>query len=172
MIGDLVKLFQAVQSAQTEQEKSDREEALRQAVEADIRALFDDPKYPQRRRSFSAIRKGLGIFDSDPEKLKGILYAMGARPKGQGEGDEAHWHLPAATVVSGEAPESDPPRLTRRRPMPWIWLAAIIGAGALAYLFWPVLQGLVTPDPLICDRTQMTTAEFQTCIDNGGSEPS
>ena len=110
MISDLLKILQAIQSSSSAEEKARLEQELLTAVESDINALFDDPKYPKRRRTFGAIRRALGIFDDGPQRLKEILYNMGARPV-SGEGDEAYWELKKAVarMDSGGSVLPDPP---------------------------------------------------------------
>lgn len=93
MLTDLLTLRKELQSAATESERRSRDAAFRTAVEAEIRTLFDDPDFPARRRSFSVIRKRLGVFDADADALKEILFSMGARVH-RGEGDTALWTLP------------------------------------------------------------------------------
>jgi hypothetical protein len=107
MVSDLLKILQALQAAQSAEEKDRLEQELRVAVAADIRALFAE--YPNRRRTFGAIRGNLGIFDppEKQEELKAILYAMGARPK-SGEGDTKYWHLPADTGTDVSIDDTPP----------------------------------------------------------------
>lgn len=133
MIGDLIKIFETVQSAQTEQERKDLERQLVSAAQAEIRVLFDDPKYPRRRRTFGAIRQRLAIFDNDPDKLTQILFLMNAR-RLRGDGDDALWELPNA-----QTPDSP------RNPMRWQTVALLIGACALVivgFLNFSTLRGL------------------------------
>lgn len=92
-ISDLAKLYETVQSAQSDQEKRRRAGELDDSIEAHIRSLFDDPQYPRRRRSFGIIRKGLPIFDEEPKELQRHLIRIGAH-RAKGEGDDELWHLP------------------------------------------------------------------------------
>jgi len=126
MIRDLIAIFDAVLGAQSDQEKADREAELLDAVRAEIRDLYDDPKYPRRRRTFGAIRQRLAIYDNDPDTLTKILFAMNAR-RVKGDGDTALWELPRQ-VEGAETPA--PPR----KPMRWQTLAAIIAIGAVVVL--------------------------------------
>ena len=132
MIGDLLDLLRAAQSAQSDQEKTERESAFRQAVEVEIQNLFQDPKYPNRRRSFGAIRKRLGVFDKDPDGLKHILFGMGALVY-SGENDDAFWELPdmvgatngIGNTIIGPSDPVKPPRRSRNW-VPLIFLAICI----------------------------------------------
>lgn len=126
MIRDLIALFETVRTAQSDQERSDRETDLQQAVRTEIRRLFDDPKYPKRRRTFAAIRKPLAIYDNDPDTLTAILFAMGAR-RVDGNGDDALWEL---AVTSDQDTPAAPPK----RPVRWQTIAAGVGLLALAIL--------------------------------------
>lgn len=63
-----------------------------------IEVLFEDQKYPKRRRTFKRIRAALGVYDGRDADLKELLFDMGAFPKG-GEGDDALWELPLKEVV-------------------------------------------------------------------------
>ena len=128
MVSDLLKILQALQAAQSAEEKARLEQELRDAVETDIRALFAE--YPNRRRTFGAIRGNLGIFDppEKQEELKAVLYAMGARPK-NGEGDTKYWHLPATTDAGARTLETPP-----RPPWTLIYGAVLIALlGGAAY---------------------------------------
>lgn len=92
--GDLIKLYSAVQSSADAEEKRRRAGEFDDAVSANIRELFSDPKYPKRRRSFGAIRKSFGgYFDDNPNELRKHLIRIGASHK-RGDGDDAFWHLP------------------------------------------------------------------------------
>jgi hypothetical protein len=158
MIGDLLKLFETVQSAQSDQEKADREHELETAVQAEIRSMFDDPKYPRRRRSFGAIRQRLAIFDDDPGRLTEILFRMKAR-RVRGDGDDALWQLPEQTPG---ATGSQPPRKRRR----WQTVAAVLlGVG--------IVLGLVSANKIgpsdvyrfVASSFQSGPATRQDCLD-------
>jgi len=121
MISDALKLLQTIQAAKSKEEENKLEAELVDAVTEDIRKLFDDPSFKRRRRSFRAIRTSLGIFDAEQERLKRILYAMGARPQ-RGEGEEALWHLPK---------RNDSTRKTSRNPrFRWSRVYSLLGATA------------------------------------------
>ena len=93
MVSDLLKILQAIQAAHSDEEKKKLEHELSDAVQTEIRNLFEG--YPKRRRSFDAIRENLGIFDppEKQEELKNILFSMGARPQ-KGKGGKNYWQLP------------------------------------------------------------------------------
>lgn len=100
MIGDLTKLFDSVQKASTEQEKLRRATQLDDAIENQVRALFDDPEFPRRRRTLGAIKKGFAIYDEDPIGLQTHLVRIGAR-RIKGDGDDELWELPAGSASGG-----------------------------------------------------------------------
>ncbi len=120
MISDLLKILSAIQDAKSSEEEAALRRELQQAVEVDIRAHFDNAQYPNRKRSFESIKKALGIFDDNPQELKTILYAMGARPK-RGRAD--YWHLP-----------KDRARSSPQQAKPMSWSRVYAGLGALAAL--------------------------------------
>ena len=93
LISDLLKILEAIQSSQSDEERAELESKLLEEVKNEIKKMFE--KYPKRRRTFGALRQGLGIFDPPErqEELKKILFDMGARPT-TGDGDEKYWHLP------------------------------------------------------------------------------
>ncbi|GHF44035.1 hypothetical protein [Seohaeicola zhoushanensis] len=97
MPSDLSKLRKDLLDAETASDKRKRAAAFRAAVEAQLAALFDDPAFPARRRSFGVIRRRLGVFDDDPAALEAVLTGMGARAV-DGAGDAALWELPAPPV--------------------------------------------------------------------------
>ena len=102
MISDLLTLRKELISASDASEVAEKKARLTEQVQREISALFDDPKYPERRRSFGVIRKRLGIFDENDPELREILFAMGARVH-RGEGEDALWelrhaHAPISTV--------------------------------------------------------------------------
>lgn len=91
---DLVNLYSAVQTTVDTEEKRKRANEFDDAVAANIRELFGDPRYPRRRRSFGVIRKSFGgYFDDDPKELHKHLIRIGASHK-KGSNDDALWHLP------------------------------------------------------------------------------
>jgi len=95
--GDLIELYSAVQNSVDVEEKRRRANQFDDAVAANIRELFDDPKFPKRRRSFGVIRKSFGgYFDDEPKELHKHLIRMGASHK-KGSDDDALWHLPEST---------------------------------------------------------------------------
>ncbi|MEO0990676.1 MAG: hypothetical protein AAFX00_06990 [Pseudomonadota bacterium] len=132
MISDLLKILEAIRSASSEKEKARLEDELLSAVRTDIQRLFDDLDYPNRRRTFMEISQVLGIFDDDPQKLKEILYEMGARPK-SGEGDETFWELKAVTHAVSDQELRTPERTSG---IGWPKIYAILGAfAALVAIF-------------------------------------
>ena len=93
-VGDLIKLYDAVQSATNAEEQRRRASELDDAIERGIVELFDDPKYPRRRRSFGVIRKTFGgYFDAKPDQLRGHLIRVGAKWV-KGDKEDALWHMP------------------------------------------------------------------------------
>ncbi len=93
MLGDLVKLYDAVQSAETDREKLRRESELNDRISHYLYRMFDDPEFPNRRRTLGALKKGLAIFDDDPILLQTHLVRVGAT-RLRGDGDDELWHLP------------------------------------------------------------------------------
>lgn len=138
MLGDLAKLYSAIQSAESDKEKQERETALDDAVAIHLRRQFDDPKYPKRQRSLGALKKGLAIFDKDPITLQTHLLKLGAT-RLSGEGDNEVWHLPKGADAS-------PPRR-----IPWVpilGVVAVLGFFGIAgqdILAWTA--GFVSPTP-------------------------
>lgn len=99
MISDLLKILNAIQTSQSDEQREELESELLRKVQSEIEALFT--KFPERRRTFGAIREALGIFDppAKQEELKQILFDLGARPK-NGKGDQKYWHLPLVEELS------------------------------------------------------------------------
>ncbi|MFY0619454.1 hypothetical protein [Shimia sp.] len=73
-----------------------------------VHALFDDPQYPKRQRSFGAIQKSLGVFDNKEDELRDILFDMGAVVI-HGEDDTQHWYLPNTIAPPTEPEKPKPP---------------------------------------------------------------
>lgn len=182
MIGDLLKILDAVKSASDDHERGEREIELTRAIQSEIQSLFDDARYPKRRRSFGTIRKRLGIFDDNPGELKQRLFGMGARVQ-KGDGDEALWHLPkpaevaSAPSAGAQQTERSAPSPQERWPVPWLGLT--VGLGAVASVVSLMTFFQVTPEDIydfltgaseFCDRTAMKAEIFQQCLDNGGTE--
>ncbi|MEP6018147.1 MAG: hypothetical protein ABJ251_06650 [Paracoccaceae bacterium] len=140
MVSDLLKILSAVQHASSTEEKNRLEGVLLSAVEQDIRNLFEDPKFPQRKRSFQSIQGALGIFDEDPQKLKKILYEMGARKR---IGRKDYWHL-SETSVDLDTARSRNPLLS------WSRLLSALGgiAAIVAVLGFFQLDGTIIWDML------------------------
>lgn len=128
MISDLLTLRKELISASDAQDVARKQTRLTQQVRVEIAALFDDPKYPERRRSFGVIRKRLGIFEENDPELKDILFDMGARVH-RGEGEEALWELTAA--------EPPTPPVRRKRPL-------IVRLGLIALVVAVVLVAINT----------------------------
>lgn len=108
-IDDFLKLIDRLNSAKDAESTAAARQALESAVAAEIAALFDDEAFPQRRRSFSVIRKRLGIFDESSAeyteaRLRQILFGMGARVH-RGEGADALWELPENDTAKNNAGE-------------------------------------------------------------------
>jgi hypothetical protein len=66
------------------------ENPTRAGAQNSLRILFDNPRYPQRSRLFSSIKKTIRGFDDD--ELRKILVGMGATAVRMSEGQEG-WHL-------------------------------------------------------------------------------
>ena len=77
MISDLLTLRKELISAADNQDAADRKARFDAQVRREIARLFDDPQYPQRRRSFGVIRKRLGVFDENDPELKAIDNFLG-----------------------------------------------------------------------------------------------
>ena len=135
-LSDFLELADRLKTAKTEDDKRQHQEALRNLIEADIRRIFDDAEYPNRRRSFGVIRKKLGIFDDSSDHrsaaaLRETLYLMGARVH-SGEGDDAFWHLPKTTDSTDEnVDDKDQPRRPR---LSHVYSLLIAGAALVAVL--------------------------------------
>lgn len=152
MLGDLAKLYDAMQSAQTDQEKLRRATAVDDAVESYLRAEFDNPDYPKRRRSLGALKKGLAIFDEDPISLQTHLVRIGATRQ-QGTGDDEVWHLPAAGGVS-----------PRRRHRRWLWRKVALVLAALAAAISALLGYLDIAGDEILWIIWPSGETYETCI--------
>ena len=159
MISDVLTLRKELISAADNQDAADRKARFDAQVRREIARLFDDPQYPQRRRSFGVIRKRLGVFDENDPELKAILFSMGARVH-SGEGEAALWEL-----APGAATPPVPPG--RKRPLPvrlgLIGLVSAVVLGALNMVLvtltdtslFALAQGLVRPPETL-----------QSCLEN------
>ena len=159
MISDLLKLLQAIEAAQSAEEKARLSEELSAAVKSDIRQLFDDATSDQL--SFSAIKDALGIFDPEEkqQELKQILYGMGARRTADPDENEA-WHFPKAVQEPKEPPKKPPWSLIYA-----IILIVVLVIGAFSIFGNPFSQG-----PKTCSRTELNPTELDECMQMGGTE--
>lgn len=141
VLSDLLTLRKELLSASAGQEKAQKETAFQAQVADEILAFYDNPKYPQRRRSFSRIRERLGIFEADDPELKSILFSMGARVH-RGNGEDAVWEMPLQV-------NTPPPAAPAKRPMlPRLGLGLIVLAVALvmANTVLSTVFGVTIPD--------------------------
>lgn len=159
MVSDLLKILQAIQSAQSDEEKRRLESEFAQAVHAHIRDFYDDPRYPRRRRSFAAIRKSLQIYNDKESDLRDVLYAMGGRAV-KGDGEDALWELPE----NPGTPMPDPPPRA-------VWSQVYVALAAIAVLVagggW--FLGLYgSGEPPICNLAELNLRELERCEEDGG----
>ncbi len=142
-ISDFLEIADRLRAAQDASEKVAVSQELQLAIQAEIQDLFDDPKYPNRRRSFGAIKIRLGIIDDSSAefsqaRLRQILFGMGARVH-RGDGDEALWELPH----KDEQSKSKNGRSDIRSRSRWSYIYAALGA--LASIFAILAWFEVTP---------------------------
>lgn len=138
MIGDLIKLYEAVQAAADKHTEQQRQEELNKQVQAEIEKLFEpDARWPKGQRRFDVISKSLGIFNDRPDELRQFLFGMGGRPKTSSDGEEL-WELERSKSDESVKSEAEAPSNAW-----WKWLGSIIAlvAGLVAILEFFGLTG-------------------------------
>lgn len=138
MISDLIKLYEAVQTAADKHTERQRQEELNKQVQAEIEKLFEpNPRWPKGQRRFDVISRSLGIFNDRPDELRQFLFEIGARSKTGSEGEEL-WELERS-----ESGGSDEPKIRAQSNTWWKWFAPTVGivAGIVVILEFFGLTG-------------------------------
>ncbi|MFL4471787.1 hypothetical protein ACERZ8_18595 [Tateyamaria armeniaca] len=153
MISDLLTLRKELISAADDQDVADKKAEFNAQVTREIAALFDDPQYLQRRRSFGVIRKRLGVFDENDPDLKAILFSMGARVH-KGEGEAALWELIYPDTPTTSHTRRKRPFLVRLGLAALVCAVVLIAVNALMVTILgtslrDVAQGLIAPPPTL-----------------------
>ncbi len=157
---DPIKIEEALRAARSEREKLYQQARLTFSIRKAIHDLFDDPAYPQRRRSFGAIRNKLGIFEGKEQELRDMLFAMQARVH-RGEGDDQLWHLPA------DAPRPVEPE--RPRPPYRLIILAVLAVLLLVLGLWKQIAGETPFETL--SRLWPNPVEFETFAECIAAQP-